>query len=149
MRFARLFGFVALSTGCAQSPPARPAGVPADARWAGGPDGGHWFLCTRVVDARSPTRVDCRIYNDQTGGLYSRGEYVIQVDPDRVTGSGGMSYNSVEELLSYAGMDGDAIRLERPLELVPDGVVEYPFGDGHGKRQRFELGRHVGDETTY
>ena len=33
--------------------------------------------------------------------------------------------------------------------LVPDGVIDYPLDDHHGKRITYEIGRAVTEEVSY
>jgi hypothetical protein len=54
------------------SPPARPKGVPSEAVWAGGPDGGSFIFC----DFDSVKDVNhCKVWNDFNGQLVESGEY--------------------------------------------------------------------------
>jgi hypothetical protein len=62
--------------GCQKSaslePKSRPSGVPSDALWVGGADGGAYVRCT--VDAVHNVN-PCSIWNDYTGHLVESGEY--------------------------------------------------------------------------
>ena len=53
-------------------PPAKPKGVPNEAVWAGGPDGGAFVFC----DVDSTKNVNhCNVWNDSNGQLVESGEY--------------------------------------------------------------------------
>ena len=53
-------------------PPPRPSGVPAQAVWAGGMDGGSYILC----DISSSRDVNhCTVWNDSTGRMEEEGDY--------------------------------------------------------------------------
>jgi hypothetical protein len=125
------------------TPPERPAVVPPRAIWGGGVDGGSWLAC-EVISANG-CRLSCHVWSDE-GELWSRGEYVYgrsrgrpEVDcPDR---------RSTWRL--FSGYDGDTIYVEDGLLLLPDGVVDFPFGDGGGKKQKYSAGIAVGDEAEY
>lgn len=55
--------------------PTRPRSVPAEALWAGGPDGGAWVDCTQ-----SPTgSFHCEVFADVTGALIERGEFSLKL----------------------------------------------------------------------
>jgi hypothetical protein len=51
--------------------------------------------------------------------------------------------------VKFEFFDGVLIHLEDDLALVPDGAVDFPFGDGHGKRQRFDVGVPQGPDEEY
>jgi hypothetical protein len=84
-------------------PPERPDGVPAEAVWAGGTDGGGWVYCS------SPSLEfnECTIY-DEEGHSPGPARYVLQQ-------SGGAA---TPEQLKYTYLTGKAIGLEGGLELV-------------------------------
>ncbi len=111
-------------------PPPRPAGVPAEAVWAGGVDGGDWLLCLREAGAPNWS-FNCRVFSDQTGHLTTQGKYVLADCED-----GGACTPQAEgpSTLAYRYFDGVTVHLADELALVPDGEVDHPFGDGHGKR---------------
>ena len=147
----RPFLLLLLLSGCATGkaePPERPASVPASARWAGGVDGGHWFDCARVPGAPAP-RAACRIYGDQAGHLEAQGEFLLVRDSTRPGPDGSIVGAPAESFLVYESYDGDVIQLAAGFALVPDGVIDHPFGDGHGKRQSYSAGRATGPEVSY
>lgn len=59
------------ATSCTEhvSPPPRPKGVPADAVWAGGADGGSFIKCS--YDASTGLNF-CIVYNDFTGDIMAK-----------------------------------------------------------------------------
>ena len=124
-------------------PPERKPGIPAEAVWAGGVDGGDWILCVPVA---TPSRYSCRVYNDYTGKLTASGEFIRRreaggsVKPERrLTDSA-----TPTGKLHYQYFDGVVIHLEDDVVLVPDGIIDYPFGDGGGKRALFREGVEIG-----
>jgi hypothetical protein len=75
--------------------PARPTGVPAEAVWSGGPDGGAWFQCAALND----DEFNCTVFADTTGDVVERGHYRLQ------------SHSAIGETL-------------RPQLLVAEGIIE-------------------------
>jgi hypothetical protein len=125
-------------------PPPRPAGVPSDAVWVGGVDGGDWLRC--VFRGKDPAIYDCDVYSDQTGRLTASGMYtLVRCDPAGRC----QPVTSLKSRTDYRAYDGVTIHLREPYALVPDGEIDHPFGDGHGKRVTYELGREVGPERLY
>jgi hypothetical protein len=51
--------------------------------------------------------------------------------------------------LPYQYFDGVTIHLAEERSLVPDGEIDHPFGDGHGKRASYRLGRESSPEVQY
>jgi hypothetical protein len=121
-----------LTMGCRSTitPPPRPALVPADAEWAGGRDGGKWILCKHTTGPA----YDCSVYNDYSGKLEAQGQFVH-------------SFPSRPAALKYSTYDGVSIHLQSG-QLLPEGWINYPFGDGGGKRVLYERGQEK-QETTY
>lgn len=115
--------------------PERPAIVPPSAVWAGGADGGAWIDCRPI----SSTRFACTIFNDQSGATWARGEYLLSGRPSA----------SEQSSLRYVSFDGVEIHLADEQSLIPDGWIEFPFSDGGGKRQRFEVGKPVSEEEEF
>jgi hypothetical protein len=59
--------------------PARPSGVPHNAHWSGGPDGGNWFDCVHAnLDIWS-----CSVYADVTGVLVASGKYKLTAQSEK------------------------------------------------------------------
>src|SRR5215475_12468783 len=56
-------------------PKTRPQGVPIDARWVGGADGGSYVRCS-VDTARNVN--PCSVWNDHTGQLIESGDYRLR-----------------------------------------------------------------------
>ena len=129
------------------SEPKRKVGIPKDAVWAGGIDGGSWILCSNQKEFK----YDCTIYNDHTGELMARGTFLHR----RVSYNISTEKLIVEELKaektlpSYSYYDGDFIRLDGNEALVPDGWIIWPFDEGHGKKQFYENGVAIGEEIQY
>ena len=77
--FSLIIAAVALlcsSCSRAPSPPIRPANVPNDTFWVGGPEGGTFIRLQKHSD--TPERVyDAWIYNDRSGGLWYSGRLVL------------------------------------------------------------------------
>jgi hypothetical protein len=55
-----------------REPKTRPAGVPSNAQWAGGADGGAYVSCS--IDAIRDVN-PCSVWNDYTGQLVESGNY--------------------------------------------------------------------------
>ena len=137
-RFAVLIACVAVVSCHGASPPPRPNGVPAEAVWAGGADGGTWIRC--AYRTQEPhVGYDCELYNDWSGNLEASGRFVLAyltsdgpefpADPF----SGGAP-------TEYQWYNGEEIRISERRTPYPDGWIDFPFGDGHGKRVRYSLG---------
>ena len=93
-----------LNAGCyRQYPPERPKGVPAEAVWAGGIDGGGWVMCS----TSSSEYNECTIF-DEGGGSQGPGRYVLK--------SSGRAARPEE--LKYTYLTGKAIGLQGGLELT-------------------------------
>ena len=86
--------------------PARPSGVPGDAIWAGGDDGGCFVKC-EVDEARNVN--NCVAYLDSNGQVLQRGEYRIR----------GKARAATTEELAYEWCDGKAIGLKNGVILDP------------------------------
>jgi len=96
----------ALLLGCKRHAPARPAGVPASAVWAGGEDGGAFFECTPSQKGEPNA---CTVYNDRTGAIYMSGRFVLR----------GETHGAKADELKYESADGNKIYLEHNLVLNP------------------------------
>lgn len=84
-------------------PPARPNGIPTEAVWAGGVDGGGWVHCS----TSSLEFNECTIY-DEEGRSSGPAHYVL-----RNSGTAAKA-----EELRYTYLTGAAIGLESGSELV-------------------------------
>jgi hypothetical protein len=69
------FALALASTSCSDAtlePKNRPAGVPPNAKWAGGADGGAYIWC----EFDAPRDVDrCAVWNDYTCQIVEQGDY--------------------------------------------------------------------------
>jgi hypothetical protein len=110
--------------------PERPAGLPEAAFWAGGPDGGHFFLIEKDEDAAA------RLYK---GTIYHELGDVIYEGPLVLDPTGSPAPDLSDHSLFY-GWDGGRVLLSdgrqltaRPLrpENVPEGAV-WTYGPGDG-----------------
>ncbi len=129
------------------SPPTRVPGVPESATWAGGADGGQWFLCS--PRSESLTRFDCSIYNDFTGTVTAEGQFELR-QGDVTLGLQSLAVPVVvPNALEFRSFDGGTIELVEPYVLLADGELHYPFGRGWGKRQKFRLGEELGPAVEY
>lgn len=131
-----------LVIGCADEP-TRPAGLPADALWAGGADGGSWISCGQTT--KEPyAAFNCQCFLE-SGMLVSEGHFVhAEKTADSFKAVGAPFPRIVSEWYN-----GEVIKLKDGRYLVPHGVVDHPFGNGHGKRQEYEMGKAAGPEKSY
>jgi hypothetical protein len=83
-------------------PPNKPTGVPPDAVWAGGMDGGGWVLCS----APSAEYNECTIY-DEEGRTQGPARYILK----------GTGTAANADQLRYTYVTGKAIGLQGGLEL--------------------------------
>ncbi len=95
------------------TPPPRAVGIPMDAVWAGGTDGGAWFK------SRQQGRLYyCQVFNDQTGDVWAEGFFKA---------AGNLEKMAKDNNLKYEWFDGKRIQLEGGVFLEPvQGRVEYP-----------------------
>ena len=74
--------------GCNQAallkPRTRPSGVPSEALWVGGADGGAYVRCT-IDPARDVN--PCSVWNDYTGALIESGNYRLRKEGRAATES--------------------------------------------------------------
>ena len=130
--------FLAVFSACAvDRGPDRPASVPTEAAWASGPDGGAWVDCEYKF--KEPyTGYGCQIYN-RVGGSQASGTFTLA----RRNGErfepvpGPFGDVALDDLDAY---DGEKILVSFRYRLLPDGWIDYPSGDGHGKRIEYALG---------
>jgi hypothetical protein len=95
-------------TGGEPVPPSRPSGVPAKAVWAGGIDGGRFFL---MGPARANGTYPLKVYNDYTGELEFGG--VVRLDePSSVP-------IIVNDSKTFNSWDGDTLLLRDGRSLSP------------------------------
>ncbi len=95
------------AAGCSSkvTPPPKPALVPSNAVWAGGPDGGSFIECD--VDAEHNVN-RCLAYNESTGDVKGGGFFQLS-GPARAARS---------DELRFRAFDGDRIYLEKGM-LIP------------------------------
>lgn len=97
-------------------PPVRPVAVPAEAVWAGGPDGGAWIRCVPL--AGTPDGYDCATY-DQAGRPWAEGTFVLRrVRWDRAAGRAAYAPARRPDALRYSAFDGETIHLLDSLVLI-------------------------------
>jgi len=106
------------------SPPRqRPSGVPPNAVWAGGTDGGRYFLCT--VD--EPRNVNpCKVWNDETGQIIANEDFWVSGE-DRAANSAELKYGwyDGERIgLQIVTSEGRYLALERASGLKPITLCE-------------------------
>jgi hypothetical protein len=68
-------GLVSCGKSASLKPNKKPLGVPADALWVGGADGGAYVRCT--VDSSHNVN-PCSVWNDYTGALIESGNYQLR-----------------------------------------------------------------------
>ncbi len=94
--------------------PLRPKTVPNEAYWAGGVDGGNWFL----ISSAGQNRYNVKIWNDFTGDLEGKGIFELKKD-DRIDASGSTAASF---------WDGNSIYLENKSRLIPiKGAAWFAF----------------------
>jgi hypothetical protein len=97
---------------CQQSsqlePPPRPRGVPANALWAGGLDGGDFIL---LSPAKAAGIFSARIYNDHSGELDFSGDLRLSKPSTAPI--------DVNDAKSYSGWDGETLHLRDGRSLKP------------------------------
>ena len=124
-------------------PPMRPDRVPIEASWAGGTDGGDWLHC-RFGGKEPAAFFDCTVYSDQTGDVVAHGLYVLGTRG----ASGDLApTSSLTPKLDYRYFDGVSIHLQGGYALLPEGDIDHPVGDGHGKVTTYKLGRERGERS--
>ena len=85
-----------------------PKGVPNEAVWAGGPDGGSFVFCD--VDSRKEVN-HCKVWNDFNGQLVESGEYRLLKE--------GRAANTSELVYAWADRGGwIGLRRDPVLENV-------------------------------
>lgn len=122
-------------------PPARHPNIPQNSIWAGGPDGGSWIFCNKFKNEK----YYCYVYNENTGLCWSKGNYLLKEYSWDKKKNKPIYYDlkfSINKL-KYESYDGCIIKLQDPYILVPDGKIDYPFGNGHGKICIYKLGDEI------
>jgi hypothetical protein len=117
--FGRIRGLIVLTiaailAGCQYDlrPPKRPEGIPLEASWAGGIDGGGWVLCQAD---EPPTDCNlCTIWNEE-GDAFEPIHYRLR-DRDR-----NLNRAARASELHYTYVTGEQIGLQGGLELLKVG----------------------------
>jgi hypothetical protein len=101
---------VILALGCMElsGEPARPAGLPAEAFWLGGPDGGVFVLLKRQNDPAFTSYTGAVYYPD--GSLWYKGQFILEP-------AGGRPIDPTNRG-QFAGWDGTQILLQDGRALV-------------------------------
>ena len=87
----------------------------------------------------------CQIYSDQSGQLVAKGRYVFaSCDAERRC----TPRTTLTATPGYEAYDGITIHLGHDA-LLPDGEIDYPFGDRHGERRTYVLGVEKGPGSAY
>ncbi len=128
-------------------PPERVSGIPAEAKWAGGVDGGSWILCNNVENVK----YSCRIYSEYDGKLFAEGNFIHrQVSYDSIKKSLIIKPLDTETALAdYDYFDGQIIHLIDDKSLVPDGWIVWHFDEGHGKKIKYVDGVRASEEIEF
>ncbi len=135
---------------CGIQPPPRPVGVPTEAVWAGGSDGGAWIGCKWQTNEPT-TSYSCTTYSDSNGRIWAEGQFVLARSAQPSNASKRRFVAVVDPFsgqLSYDGYDGRIIYLSTGKLLVPEGWIDHPGSNGHGHRVRYSLGEEK-EEIEY
>ncbi len=85
-------------------------GIPENAFWIGGADGGNWYLIDNVHDHRNNAII--KVYNDNDGSLIVSKRFILICPSDNQT--------LIEELKEeIAGFDGEKILIKSPNGKQP------------------------------
>jgi hypothetical protein len=121
--------------------------VPAGASWTGNIEGGTWLECEPVPSAAD--RYRCRAWF-RSGAMISDGQYLLrQRRWNQQALRSEYTEPAVPGLPDFEIFDGRWIMLADEYVLLPDGVIDYPDGAGHGKRQTYSLGVETGAAVLY
>lgn len=128
--------------------PHRKPGIPPTAVWIGSRDSGNWVFC-EALDAQGRRQL-CKVFDGQSGQTLSSGEYVLR----RIFWNNELQQTEYEEVgaapqLQFQSFDGQRIVLADQFILLPDGWIDYPTGNGHGRRQQYKAGVEIGEARPY
>lgn len=122
--------------------PERHPGIPQDAVWAGGSDGGAWISCKR---SQNKDKVLCVTYFDHDGSVWSEGQYFFKKSSwnkekeEPVYSAPAVGFKS----LTYTGYDGEFIYLSDSHVLIPDGIVVFPLNEKRGSKIYYRMGKEL------
>jgi hypothetical protein len=86
----------------------------------------------------------------RTGAIISEGQYVLRKRRwNQQALRSEYSEPARKVLPGFETFDGRWIMLVDEHVLLPDGVIDYPDGAGHGKRQAYSLGVEAGAAVDY
>jgi len=141
---------ILLPVACAPTAPPRPTGLPVNAEWVGGYDGGAWIACR--WQAKEPAATySCSVFSDSSGSTWAEGQFVLAKSVP-VGETQGVKYEAIADPIAgrpaYNSWDGSIIYLRDGSLLVPNGWVKYPLDGSHGKRVRYSTGKQV-EEIDY
>ena len=83
-------------------PPPRVKGVPAQAFWAGGPDGGNWYVITRADSIRRQAVI--QVYHDGTGELLVSRTFLMDCINEK-----GVDWQNLQNQINF--FDGNSVVL--------------------------------------
>ena len=88
----------------------KPKNVPAGAFWAGGVDGGNWFVVKQINNLRNEASIE--VYNDQDGSLLLSKSFILTCPTDNQ-----ILIDSLKEQINF--FDGTKIFLTSDLKRSP------------------------------
>lgn len=118
--------------------------------WAGGADGGAWIACEFLTKEPYVTYA-CQTFHDGghawASGTYAFGKLVRNDSGSRrFEAAGAFARIRPEDFELFTGV---TIHMKDDRVLVPHGEIQFPFGDGHGKKAVYALGREISPEVQY
>ena len=129
--------------------PERPPNVPSSAVWAGWIDGGAWIDCSFAF--KEPyVGYNCNMFSDN-GHPWASGQYVLATvhrEGSTIRHEPVGVFARIEPS-DYVSFDGVNIHLKNERVLLAHGTIDFPFGDGHGKRAEYALGKEVSPTIQY
>ena len=110
MKNLKIIAFLLVISACSTKPdkskePVRRGDIPEKAFWAGGADGGNWYL-VEDVHSHSNNAV-IKVYNDNDGSLIVSKKFMLICQPENIV--------YIEDLQKQiSGFDGERILLKSP-----------------------------------
>ncbi len=151
MKLALTMMFVALAICSCEKikTPERPQGVPKEAKWGGGADGGSWYLCYPVKNEIN--KYECTVYDDYSGDIIAKGKYILGITTwNESANHPALSTIPSQNELEYLGSSSDTVlKLRNTFVLIADGWVVYPFTSGGGKKILYKQGVQQGGAIQY